>query len=117
MKTTAKHFKLYTKTCSYWLNRFGLLDWDIDFYHVDEDDGCISSCVFNAQAGHAFLRLNKDWGAIDFTDRDIERTALHEVLELLLARYQNLATNRYTTEDAIDTHRHMVVQTLINALS
>ena len=115
MKTTTKHFKLYRDTCSYWLNKFGLFDWDIDFYHTDDKDGCASSCVFNSQAGHAFLRLNKDWG-IDFTDKDIKRTALHEVLELLFARYQDSATNRYTTEEVIDTQRHVVIQRLINVL-
>ena len=115
-KTTDKDFKLYCKTCTFWLEKFGLYDWDIDFCHTDWDDGCASSCTYNAEAGHAWLNLNVDWLEGPVNDEELKKTALHEVLELLLARYRDIATKRFTTMEALTTENHVVIQRLIHVL-
>ena len=116
MKTNSKHFRLYRETARKWISVFGLTDWDVDFYHIEDED-CMSSCLGNSQAGSASLRFSKEWGEVPITDVEIRRTALHEVLELLLLKYRTEAMNRYSTEERIDTESHAVIQRLINVLN
>ena len=63
------------------------------------------------------LQRGIHFGKTKPTKREICETALHEVLELLLAEMFSLAQHRYLTFDEIERARHAVIQRLVNCFT
>lgn len=118
MKTTTKDSKLFNRECSKWINRFGLFDWDIDFCHDEYlgGDKVLAWCDFSCVDRTATIGLSIDWRDRKVTNEEIRRLALHEVLELLLGKYNELMDERYIKESEVHEAKHIVIQRLINGI-
>lgn len=85
-KTTAKHFEFFQEECLKWVEVFGLRNWEIAFKHEKYDDSNYATTQYNWVSGWANIYLEVDWGKDHpVTKAELKRTALHEVLEIVLA--------------------------------
>ena len=113
-KTTAKHFKLFCDTATYWLKRLGVLDYEVEYQHVAlEGLGQTEYDVINRWAE---MRLSADFGKTVPTDREIKATAFHEVIELMMAELICIASSRYgVSGDDIERAKHRIIRQIENA--
>jgi len=115
---TKKDFNLFKSECQKWIERLGLISWDIYYEFIDMEDtyGTLSS---NYTGRLATIRLSKTFPK-PYENRplkfEIKRTALHECLELLLSPLNELASDRNFSEDDYEKERHSVIRTLENIL-
>lgn len=113
-KTTKRNFKLFRETVEYWVARFGLLEWRLDFEHDDCGD---SWSTINPLYSHKAVNvcLNTDWGktdAVPLTDEAIRMTAKHEAIEILIADLRILAESPFVTQDEVRSVSHTLVRRL-----
>lgn len=89
-EVTEKEFEIFRKEAKWWIEFFGLSDWRVffDFYKLDND--VFAECHTGMEDKTATLVLNK-WNDIKEEHMDIERTAFHEVCELLLNDMEMIA--------------------------
>ena len=115
MKTTNKDFKLFMDSCDRWVDYFGLLDWEVDYFH-EELPGplAITSAQYKTKA--ASITMNTEWEDQYKTDAQIKRCAFHEVCELLLMEFNILARSRYLDEEDIAHAIHTIIQRLTNTV-
>lgn len=90
MELTDKDFQCFKDECQYWINRFGLLDWRVDYTFELLKDDCYARYAGNWEGKTATLTLNKLAFQEVSTDQ-IRKSAFHEVCELLLLELRNIA--------------------------
>ena len=101
--TTAAHFELFQKECRKWIDIFGLDEWKIYFLHLDQPDSKrLAACNYVGLTFVATFILNKDWKHDAPNNNLVKMVARHEVVHLLIAPLNCLATSRYVTEDEVD---------------
>jgi len=115
VKTTAKHFDIFKRECRYWIRRFGLLDWNIDYSHDLSSGGYKATCTTQLDDRTAMISLSIDWLDNEPTVINIKLVAFHEVCELLLARFDFIAKARYLQLEDVDEERHSIIARLQNA--
>jgi hypothetical protein len=115
MKTTKKQFELFKKEARKWIQKLGVVEYDVHFEHEDLEDNC-AECGTNEQARLCYLYLGTEWQKIKPTSREIKTTACHEVLELLFSRVRALAVDKNGTPEQVDGEIHRLIQTLLNNL-
>jgi hypothetical protein len=111
-KTTKKHFRVFKSECAYWIRTFGLIDWEVYYFHEnnsDNDRAWLTQKVVGRVCG---LFLGKNWGSIKPTKRLVRLAAFHEVCELLLTRLDIEAKFRFALEDNVNEARHAVIRVL-----
>jgi hypothetical protein len=106
---------------NFWVDYFGLKDWDLDQVHLDEEDGSHASCRSVWRQKVAAISLTKSCETIlEDTQKNrqatIRRAAFHEVCELLLAEVRRAAEDRFVTEDQIESAIHGVISRLTNTV-
>lgn len=114
-KYKKKDFKQYKKAVLYWLDRFGITEWDVDFKHHKIDSA--ARTTYNNISKLVCFQLTTKI-EFDFCDQDdINKLALHEVIHLLLADfgYAIEKTNSYDS-DLVIAQEHAVVMRLIRAI-
>lgn len=119
MKTTKKHFEIFQKEAEYWIQKFGLLDWQIYFLWEVEDENNKAECESNPSAMNATLFLTKEWPAVEtLNEAEIRRNAFHEVCHVLLAPMNNL--RGFEDSSVARNYRvgavHGVIQRLLNTV-
>lgn len=115
METKKKHFKFFKKRCRHWLEHFGLNRYEVYFEHKKCNN--VAEIYYNIAGGIATIRLNTNPVGISPSRGELDKTAFHEVLELLLARLNVLAKCRYVCESEIDTEIHTIIRTFESAYS
>ena len=110
MKTKRAGFRYFKKRCRYWIERFGLGDWEVEYKHRSRG-GTQAEC--HAHYDHfVVLTLDKDCDH-PRQRRALERAAFHEVCELLLAELDILAKARLDVHDKdFDNARHTIINRL-----
>lgn len=111
-KTTAKNFAVFCNACEYWLDYLGLKDYEVHYRHQECD--CRAMCFADPAAGIAILVLSKEWHDCPVTDENVEKSAFHEVSELLLAKLVQHAVNRSTTREDIEISTHEIIRRMEN---
>lgn len=115
--TTEEDFEAFVDEAKFWIARFGLKGWGIDF--KVEDIGSRAILRMNVSGRRAVVSLAKDFGG-GFTKKDVRRSAFHEVCELLLARTWDVALKRDLTpdqrRDALEEAQHEVIRILENTI-
>jgi hypothetical protein len=100
--TSHEDFEVFKERVQFWSKEFGLTEWCLYFYHERIEDR-FATCAANYRGKVASFVLNMDWDEEykphDWTELD--RTARHEVIHLLLAPLEILARERFTTEGEI----------------
>ena len=106
-------FKYFTERVKHWTNHFGLLNWDVNV-HEDEDefDGVLASTFCNISNKRADIYLVMDWNGSEMTKHDLDKTAFHEVLEVMLAEIRQLAGRRDIRFEEIDGAIHSIIRIL-----
>ena len=116
--TKEERFSLFIQEVDSWLQRFGIFDWDIG-YELTAIGQAEASTSFCSEAHAAKFTLNSNPTEDNDAD-DVKRSALHEVLELVLADLSTAYRRAYETEDekhdAVEQARHAVIHRIQHAL-
>lgn len=115
-KTSKIHFDIFKKECNYWIEKFGLKEWNVDFQHDDNIEGSLASCSVNLPARKAIIFLEPLWGDDNPTPQELKRVAFHEVMELFLSPVWYLAEERFVTANQLEENRHGVIRTMENCV-
>lgn len=112
---TTAQFELFREEVRYWIERFGLKQWQLFIAHEELDDaGSLARVTWKRDQMQAKIMLNK---VLDNKEQDanIARAGFHEVVELLLAEVsdQIMETLAYSRADAMT---HQLIRTLENAV-
>lgn len=117
-ETTKKHFEVFKQEGEKWIERFGLNDWRVEFFHgagngeVPPRDAR-AFCAWKMEARCAGIHLAAMWPDEELTEKAIRRSAFHEVLHILLARIHCLAVMRFLDCSAtIDEEVHTIIRRL-----
>lgn len=117
-KPTDEHLVEFAEHVKKWLERFGMVDWDLSVsWGPDDEVGKDSAaCYYDIDARHAKITLNRDPSA-SFKN-ELEVLALHEVLHLVLADLSEFASEYAPKNMAKDatTKEHAIIQRLINLI-
>jgi hypothetical protein len=115
-KTNDKDFKIFEKEVRKWQKRFGLTDWDLKIYHEEFlIENALAMCECEHLSRAAKITLNIKW-SIPPIKKDIKRYAFHEVCELLLARINDLAYDRFVCADNIEEEKHTIIRRMENGI-
>jgi len=111
------NFNLFKKRCEYWRDELGLWDWDFGYEYEElegeEDDTCVlAGVMYLIDNKHAMMYLNSDLGN-DASPETINKVALHEILEVLIARLKNSMLTDKVDEHAVEEQTHEVINRLL----
>jgi hypothetical protein len=112
-ETNESHYEIFKSECNYWIERYGLIGWEIHFDHSIIDKSR-ASCVSYGPGRMVALTLGTEWHGLEPTPESIGKTAYHEVCELLLADLVEAATNRKFDADDLEAKTHAIIRTLEN---
>ena len=122
MKTTKKHYEFFVKECEYWLDRFNLNSWRVDFGHrvkTDIGEGVLAWCTANWMARACAIGLQLEVSSsVSLEERTLSKVAFHEVCELLLHLLRIIAETdaKPTTLDEIDGYTHAIIRRMEKAI-
>ena len=118
--STEQFFQAFKEEAGKWIQRFGLVSWDIRFVLLGDDE-CQGDTEKDAAALCSVIPFNrscelilrKSWESQP-TEYEVRRCAYHEVLELLLSRLGYLAFHSKASEDDWQEEVHVVIRTMEN---
>jgi len=112
-KTTKKNFAEFKKECEYWIEYFGLSDWQIHFDHCEVKDGR-ASCWADIIGKLCTIELSTEWNASP-VKWEIKKVAFHEICELLINQLGVLAKWGHSI-DIVNEQLHYVIRRLENTI-
>jgi len=112
VKTTKKDFDYFKQRCRYWIKRFGLTDWRMDYDHDDTPEAK-ATCSWRVDSRTALITLGINWTITPTNKSELNRTAFHEVCELLLAP---LTVAEHGSNSATEA-AHAVIYRLAHAMN
>lgn len=118
-KLTKEDFSFFKKECRHWADVFGLKNWEINISKRKLDNTTYAEATFDHNNRCSDIWINSDWSGfpVDINREELRKTALHEVLEILLYPMRSLAENRFSvTEELIDTEVHNIIRSLENVI-
>lgn len=117
--TSKADFKLFKQTCSYYLELFGITDYEVEFLHenLSEDTLAATGWWTDRETKNITFRLATDWSGTEITNAEIEATAFHEVLHGLLCRINNIANDRYISKVDIGEECHVLINRIMRAFA
>jgi len=111
-KTTVKEFKFFQQCCHNIITKLGLTEWSI-YYDMITLKDCYASCDIDADNLNVTINLSKyHHGEEDDSKIFLKKTAIHEVIHILLAKLTKLAGNRYITEKELLSEEESIVNIL-----
>lgn len=120
---TTANFNKFKDYAVKWQSKLGLADWCIEFSFGNKDefpdlDGNKAIAAMNRNGMAATICLNKNWAICSPTDRNLERCAIHELLELMLRPLNVLASARFNVDEAdIEYETHRIIRRFENLLA
>jgi len=118
--TSKADFKLFKQTCLYYLELFGVTEYEIEFRHRELTSNVLAlTRYWTSREDHKMLtfELAINWDGVKITPEEIENTAFHEVLHAFLARLNNLSCERFCNEKDIDEEIHILINRIMRAFS
>jgi hypothetical protein len=117
-KTTKKDFAFFKKECKHWLKIFGLKEWATCYSHnpCNEDD-LSWTIISRGDSKNVTFGLAPVWPeGSPVTSSELKWSAFHEVMHLLMADYDRLATSRFDVpEERLAAAEHEIIMRLGNA--
>lgn len=110
---TKKELDTFKKHVSKWSTILGVKDWGIS---VDMDELAAdraAECQYENQNRFALITIDKELE--NPSSKNLELTAIHETLELVMADIRE-ALCAFYNESLVDQHIHRVIRRLENAL-
>lgn len=111
---TEEMFDFYCDRVDYWIKIFNQQNWSISYSFEEDDEGYLAWVSFNTGGRAATFGLGKIWKFTEPTREEIDKSAYHEVLELLLSDLYSLVRSRNYLEHEIDMAGHNVIRILEN---
>jgi len=117
-RTTKVDYDLFVKTVKKWIKYLGLVDWEVYFEHSKDNqfDGLgwcrVAVDCDNLPNRSAVIGLETDWGANEVTASEVKRVAFHESCELLFARIEALAADRFIQRRELREEVHALIRRL-----
>jgi len=93
-------FELFQKEFKKWQHKFGLTGYKI-YFKYEPLDSAFADIIGNIRDMVVTVRLNSKLPKKDHPFKDIERSAKHEALHLLLYRLEQNAHYRYSSSEEI----------------
>ena len=114
MKLTSKDFEYFKDRCHFWIERFGMIDWQVHYEMGDIEDNR-GRCLAHYKGRVATIALtdNLDCRRKELHE-NLDRTAFHEVMELFLSPLECCARSRIWDDDIYDRENHAIIRTLEN---
>ena len=112
---TPEHAELFAQSVRKWQQVLSLGDWRIEKGSKPAKEA-MASVEFNQTARLATYRLG-DFGAEKITPESLDKTALHELLHVLLHDLMCTATDPKSSDEEIEMQEHRVINLLENLLS
>jgi len=115
MKTTNEHFKIFHKHCEKWIKILGVEHWNIKIAGIWDDEDCDfqARTVFRNREMGATIWLGDEWNFCNkITDKDLDDTAKHEILHLLVAQLELVGMERWTSEEEVKEQAESLVNKL-----
>ncbi|MBE9542064.1 MAG: hypothetical protein IMF01_07070 [Proteobacteria bacterium] len=105
--------KYFTLRINYWVEFFGLHNWDVNVHADDDtDEETLAETYSNVNNKRADIYLIMDWGDTEMTQSELDKTAFHEVLEVMLAEIRYIAGKRDIRFGEIDSAIHSIIRIL-----
>ena len=124
IKVTEQEFVYYRQRVLFWVDKFSLKQWQVDFSRIDMAESCArANCTFNSEGMWAtfgfaveLVSIN-EWPKWPNNKADIDSDAYHEVMELLLGELTIIMSSRFNVSEAsVDGAKHRVVAILENVV-
>lgn len=116
VQTTKKDFKLFKKEFRKWQRFFGLKNWKVVLLHEDTEERGLADINSNISGYISTCKLSVNWPKCEYSKYQIRKTAFHECIHLLLARYAVAAKCRFINESELDEADHELVRILENTV-
>ena len=114
---SAEHAQKFAAYVANWKDVLGLADWRIAVHEKRANRKVMAEVFkFDLEQRSASIRLGKDWGAEEVTDRTLNETALHEILHVFL--FELIETAKLDPEpDILSSVEHRVINVLEKLLT
>ena len=114
MKTTQSHFAYFQERVLYWIQQFGITGWQCYFEHA------LVEGVYAVTSAKSIYRvvtftLTTNWydsSGRRLNKEEINKTARHEAIHLLILPLQALVYGAFVTEDEALTETESLVHSL-----
>lgn len=117
-KTTDKHFKFFEQEVRRWTEFFGFGCWEIDVVHggSGEDGGgaFLATHMTTCRGRASRITLPLQWSR-PVTEKELSKSAFHEVLEVGMAQLVGLALATFS-DSYVDEYVHEIVRQMENAV-
>ena len=116
--TTPEHFEIFKAEFLRWVTILGLTDWELFFKHTNPPEDSRAYIGYTTTYRCATVYLSPIWENFDEppTDEQVRKVAFHEACELLLARLNILAQDRYLRHGEVTEAIHAVIRVMENVL-
>lgn len=110
----------FVKRVLFWKEQFKMGEWDVYVQIVNDKDFklqdtmTLASTFADPTAGSAQINLHRMW-PIEPTNEELNKTANHEILELLLIGLSTMSLEVYNTKTVI-REKHKIINQLQNIL-
>lgn len=116
VSTSRSDFMYFEKCVRKWVRKLGLTAWNVTVCLGDTDADSMAECLCHLQQNSATISLSDEFQTKrKWTKREIEATALHEVLEMKYSRIRSFASQGIS-ETLVDEEIHRLIQLDINYL-
>lgn len=110
-----KALEYFKERVTYWLDFFGLYNWEITVHAQDEDeeeDDTLAYTTFTVDNRRADIFLSGNFGETEKSEYELDKTAFHEIVEILLLRVRHLAGKRTYDYTEMDGAIHDIIRIL-----
>lgn len=115
-KTTKKDFEYFKKRCEHWMRFWNLAEYSIQFGHESDTDDTLAWINRDIEGMCVGFSLNKNWKGVKVTKSELDRSAFHEVIHLVLARMALAGKSRWMTVDEICREEEAVIRRMENCI-
>jgi len=112
---TPEHAEIFAQSVKKWQQVLSLGDWRIE-KGTKPAKAAMASVEFSPSARLAVYRLG-DFGAEKITEDSLDKTALHELLHVLLHDLMMAATDPKSSDEDIEMQEHRIINLLENLLT
>lgn len=108
-------FEVFKTECCYWLEKWGLWDWEVEFEEEDLEDafGCFRANIGGRLARISMSTHDKEARLKSQGHRGLCRTAFHEVFHLILSGFEYQA-GRVVDHDDVEELSHVIIRRMEN---
>jgi len=95
VKLNKKHFDYFKKRCEYWINFWGLKDWDVRYKFTKTATEDAATTQAQLVDHLAWIILDNEADCDDSSNEYLDKVAFHEIDEIRHTRIESLAGARF----------------------